>query len=94
MNTRDNIRINSFNTRVMQSNSKRHSIFHWLQTTHLGITLIQETHSVLSDEALWQKEWGGKIYFSHREFNARGVAILIPKEYNTRFEYIEVYHAA
>ena len=27
----------------------------------------------------WQQEWGGKIYFSHGEFNLKGVAILIPK---------------
>ena len=32
---------------------------------------------------------GGQIYFLHGEFNARGVAILIPKEYNDRFEYID-----
>ena len=89
MNMSNNIRINSFNVRGMRSNSKRHSIFHWLKTTYPGITLIQESHSVLSDESLWQKEWGGQIYFSHGEFNARGVAILIPKEYNNRFEYIE-----
>ena len=89
MNKSNNIRINSFNTRGMRATSKRQSIFHWLNTTYSGITLIQESHSVSSDEQLWQKEWGGQIYFSHGEFNARGVAILIPKEYNDRFEYIE-----
>ena len=89
MNSFDKIRINSFNSRGMRNTSKRHSILHWLKNTHLGITLIQESHSVLTDEQKWQKEWGGQIYFSHGEFNARGVATLIPKEYNNRFEYIE-----
>ena len=59
MNETNKIRVNSFNTRGMRNASKRHSIFQWLKTTYQGITLIQESHSILTDESLWQKEWGG-----------------------------------
>ena len=40
--------------------------------------LLQETHSTINDERLWQSEWGNKIIFSHGTSNSRGVAILFP----------------
>ena len=39
---------------------------------------FQETHSSLLDDQIWQKEWSGKIYYSHGRSNSIGVAILIP----------------
>ena len=36
----------------------------------------------------WEHEWGGRIFYSHGEFNARGTAILIPSTINENFEYI------
>ena len=45
MNETNKIRINSFNTRGMCNAFKSHSIFQWLKTT-----LIQESHSILTDE--------------------------------------------
>ena len=51
--------INSFNTRGLRSNIKRPNIFNWLKKDHSGITMLQETHSILSDQIKWQQEWGG-----------------------------------
>ena len=42
--------------------------------------IIQETHSCVEIENLWQNEWGGKIIFSHGTTNARGVAICCTNE--------------
>ena len=81
------VKINSYNCRGLRNNQKRISVFKWLNTTHPGITLLQECHSILSDEQKWENEWGGGIYFAHGEFNARGVAILIPKHLNELFVY-------
>ena len=38
---------------------------------------MQETHSWIGDESIWQQEFRGKCLFSHGETNARGVAIMI-----------------
>ena len=73
------IRINSFNCRGLRNPTKRANIFTWLKQNYHGITFLQETHSAPTDLSKWQHEWGGKIYFSHGEFNSKGVAILIPK---------------
>ena len=55
------------------------------------ISLIQESHSTLTDELKWQGEWGGKIYFSHGDFNAKGVSFLIPKNIEQNFKLNELY---
>ena len=44
-----------------------------------GIVFLQETHSCSRDEQKWKQEWKGEIIFEHGEYNARGVAILIPE---------------
>ena len=78
--------INSFNCRGLRNSTKRKSIFNWLKNNFLGLTLLQETHSCISDERMWQSEWGGEIKFSHGDYNARGTAILIPKNLGLNLE--------
>lgn len=82
------IQLNCFNCRGLRNRDKRINIFHWIKANHNGITFLQETHSSVQDEARWEREWQGEIYFSHGEFNARGVAILIPKDLINRFKMI------
>jgi exodeoxyribonuclease-3 len=75
----------SLNVRGIGDGTKRREIFRWLKRYHKGnnsIVLLQETHSTLNSEEKWVQEWGSKIYFSHGTNNARGVAILMPMEYN------------
>ena len=86
---KEKISINSYNCRGMRSTQKRQNIFKWINSTYSRITLLQETHSILSDEQKWEREQGGGIYFAHGEFNARGVAILIPKSFKDKFKYIQ-----
>ena len=39
-------------------------------------------HSTKGDEKRWRTKWGGPMYFSHGENNARGVAILFERSVN------------
>ena len=80
MNNIDNKIINfaSFNCRGIRNVVKRANIFEWLRESYKGIILLQETHSCPSDHNKWSKEWKGDIIFAHGEYNAKGVAILIP----------------
>ena len=75
----DIIKFNSFNCRGLCDKTKENHIFSWLRHSHAGITLVQETHSTVDDENIWQTEWGNDIIFSHGTSVIRGVAILIPK---------------
>ena len=69
----------SLNTRGLGATAKRMAIFLWLKAKGAGIYFLQETHSACSTESKWKNEWDGKIFFSHGEANARGVAILVSK---------------
>ena len=84
-----NIQIHSFNTRGLRNNFKRENIFKWLNTSHSGIVMLQEIHSISTDHQKWEKEWNRKIFFSHGEANNKGVATLIPKELMESFELLE-----
>ena len=55
---------------------KRKTIFQWLKSSHPGIILLQETHSLEEDEKAWVSEWDNDI-FAHGTNNSRGVAILL-----------------
>ena len=91
MNSNNKISVNCFNCRGLRNDQKRQNIFNWLKTSHPGVTFLQETHSTLTDEKKWEREWGGNIYYAHGEFNARGVAILVPKSVTDKFIYINGY---
>ena len=81
----EQIQLLSFNTRGIGDSSKRREVFRWLKRYHRGgnsIIMLQETHSTLKCEEIWQREWGSKIYFSHGSNTARGVAILMPMKFN------------
>ena len=84
------ISFNSFNCRGLRCKSKRLSIFHWLNTTHKGITLLQETHSDTTIENQWEKEFGGLIYFSHGTTYSKGVALLIPNNIKSLIKIVEI----
>ena len=86
----DNICVNSFNCRGIRDKKKRDSVFHWLTTKHLGIAMLQETHSMATDELEWQKEWKGDIYYSHGTNQSKGVAILLPNKINDRIKCLNI----
>ena len=69
----------SLNARGLGDNSKRKEVFYWLYKQNSDIIFLQETHSSVQMESIWRTQWGGDIYYSHGETNARGVAILIKK---------------
>jgi exonuclease III len=47
-----------------------------------SIILLQETHSTTHLEKAWEETWKGKMYFSHRDSQSRGVAILFPEGFD------------
>ena len=57
--------------------SKRREIFEYLKNyvTSNGFIFLQETHSSVKDEKLWNDEFEGQLFFSHGKTNSCGVAI-------------------
>ena len=61
----------------MQAISKRIKIFEYLKNyvTSNSVIFLQETHSSVKDEKLWNDEFEGQLFFSHGKTNSCGVAI-------------------
>ena len=60
-----------------------HSIFN-LCRDRCEIACLQETHSVIESEYIWNVQWGGTIIYSHGSSNARGVCFLVKKELDVK----------
>ena len=52
--------IMSLNTRGVKDSGKRRKLFHYLHTK-FQVMLLQETHTSVSQEAIWKTHWGGII---------------------------------
>ena len=73
-------RVLSINVRGIQNEKKRRKVFDFYRK-RADIILLQETHSEVQSEAMWANEWGGKIICSHGDSNARGVMILVSRNF-------------
>lgn len=49
----------------------------YLKSEKAQAYLVQETHSIETDERFWSNQWGDKILFSHGSNRSAGVAILL-----------------
>ena len=83
----NSIKIGSFNVRGIHNQEKRLKIFKYLKETNFGAVLLQETHSTIKDESLWQTQWGGKIVFSHGTSQSKGVTTLFKNKVNFKVNY-------
>ena len=68
----NNLRFISNNVKRLQAISKRIKIFKYLKNY---VIFLQETHSSVKDEKLWNDEFEGQLFFSHGKTNSCGVAI-------------------
>ena len=62
--TNKSIRITSFNVRGLRNKVKRQRVFNLLKTKYKGIIYLQETHTQLGDETVWENEWHGEVYLT------------------------------
>jgi exonuclease III len=79
----EKLSIYTFNARGLRDHNKRRRVFTHFKNNYDGIICLQETYSLPGDEIIWAKDWNGEILLSHGTQHSRGVAILIPKKYNT-----------
>ena len=67
----------ALNVRGLGDLQKRRKVFNYLKQFNYDLVLLQETHSDEMNEKLWEKQWHGRIFFSHGRTNAKGVCMLI-----------------
>ena len=83
-------KLTSLNVRGLSNFKKRRIIFSWCRKMKSDIVFLQETHSTQEVEKQWQREWGGKMLFSHGANNARGVMILVRNGFDFNVETVKI----
>ena len=71
------------NCRGLGGIEKRRDVLNYLKQKNFSIYLLQDTHFTLDDYNQVRSFWGGDVYISPGQSNARGTAIL----FNNNFEY-------
>ena len=79
----------SLNARGLRNTFKRKSVLAWIKNQKADIIFLQETHSTENCEALWKKEWKGKIFFSHGTEFSKGVITLIKDDLDCQVNTVE-----
>ena len=76
----------SLNVSGLNKSIKRRSIFRWLHKQKHHIIFLQESYSSKDLESIWEKEWGGKAFFSHGTNHSKGVITLINPSVDFKLE--------
>ena len=69
----------SLNVRGIVNEKKRRAIFD-KHRINADILILQETHSTVEVERVWESEWGGKIIYTHGDNMSKGLAVLTTKK--------------
>lgn len=73
----------SLNVCGMRDVSKRGWMFDWVRQHNIDIFLCQETHCrSLVEGRVWEKEWGGRAFWSFGFGHSLGVGILVRRNLN------------
>ena len=73
----------TLNVNGCRDSFKRYNVFEFLKSNFPGnFYLLQETHSLPSEESRWELVWRGMGLFSHGSTNSAGVAILFAPKSN------------
>lgn len=77
----DHLKIATINVNGMNVAVRRRAFFDKIRKGNFDICFLQECHSTVSEEHIWQSEWGGgAAYFSHGLSNSRGVMIILKRD--------------
>ena len=74
------VRVASLNIQGISNYEKRRKLFYYFNQKQVEIVMLQETHTTKNTVKLFKSSWGGRVYYSHGQSNARGVAILLSKK--------------
>ena len=85
------IKVCTFNVNGLGEYRKRRHVFEYLKHNKYGICFLQELHCKNTTIDTWEKEWGGKAFFSGNSLNSTGIGILFDSNITfTVLEYKEI----
>ena len=72
----------TLNVRGLNGSIKRRSTFRWLHNQNAHFYFLQETYSDEKSKAIWEVEWGGKIFCSRGTKHSKRVMTLFNPKYD------------
>lgn len=75
------IKIASININGLRNKCKRKVFFSNMRKSNFDILCIQESFIGENEGSVWEKEWGGQLFFSSESRNSMGQIILIRKNF-------------
>ena len=79
--SRNKLKVISANCQGLQSKQKRADVLGYFRETDANIICLQDTHWVEKDLEYINSLWDGECYINGSKTNARGVAILLKKDF-------------
>ena len=67
---------------------KRRAIFDQ-HRRNSDMLILQESHSTIENERIWENEWGGKAFFSHGTSSARGISVFVTRSMYNNIKNVE-----
>ena len=75
----DKLKLFSLNVRGLKNRLKRLKLFNYLKTQKFDLVCLQESHITNNDIQIWEKEWGGKLFYNVGTGHSKGEVILVSK---------------
>lgn len=78
----DKVKLLSLNVKGLRDAQKRRKVFGLVKDLKADIIMLQETHATQEVQQIWKNEWGGEMFFSNGDSNARGMLIMLKRNLN------------
>ena len=75
----DKLRIVSLNARGLKNKLKRNFLFKYFKEQKFDVVCLQESHITKKEANIWEREWGGKLFYNEGTERSKGELILISK---------------
>ena len=76
------IKISSINIHGLRNRKKRASFFKYIKRSSYDIVCVQESFITNEIKDVWEKEWGGTLFYSAGTPNSMGQMILVKKKFS------------
>ena len=78
----DKLRIITLNARGLKNKLKRAAIFNQLKNQRVDIVCLQECHVSKKDIVVWERQWGGKMFFREGTEHSAGEIVMVSKHFS------------
>ena len=76
----NSLKLASVNIHGLRNSTKRKTFFRYLKKGAFDIICIQESYITDADKEMWEREWGGSLFYTSVTEHSMGQIILVRKK--------------